>query len=273
MHQKTAKFDFSEFHLLLEEKEKCVKSPREGKQPGYMPPNEKTGEPAFLREETHPDWVQSIHMGYEIIHGDSHNATLPTSLGDCSNTSEAEKLESEEESLEYNLQKAKGKIEASARTWSHYKHHHTIKNLIGISPQGVIMFISNAYGGRASDKFIVENSDFLNNLNRGDLIIADRGFTIDDSVNIYCAEVRYPSFLSQRKQLSAVDTETTRKLASVRIHVERVIGLLKRKYRILSEEFPIHAIKKGDENYALIDKIVIVCSVFINLCPGILPLD
>lgn len=45
-------------------------------------------------------------------------------------------------------------LETASRTWSNYKHHHTIKFLIGISPQGVIMFISNAYGGRASDKFL-----------------------------------------------------------------------------------------------------------------------
>lgn len=164
-------------------------------------------------------------------------------------------------------------LESSARTWSHYKHHHTMKFLIGISPQGLIMFISNAYGGRASDKFIAENSSLLDNLLPGDLVLADRGFSIDDSVKIYCAEVKYPSFLKGKKQLDAVDIETTRKLASVRIHVERVIGLLRRKYKILHGTFPMTTLKKIDSQLAFIDKIVVVCSALLNLCPGIVPIE
>ena len=36
---------------------------------------------------------------------------------------------------------------ARAMTWSNYKHHNTVKFLIGITPQGVISFISKAWGG------------------------------------------------------------------------------------------------------------------------------
>ena len=39
-----------------------------------------------------------------------------------------------------------------AQVWSDYKHHSTVKFLIGIAPQGVIYFASKAYGGRISDK-------------------------------------------------------------------------------------------------------------------------
>lgn len=76
---------------------------------------------------------------------------------------------------------------ASCKTWSNYKHHHTIKYLIGITPQGSICFISEAYGERTSDKFIVEDSGFLNNLQPGDVVVADRGLN------------RRPSFISLRK--------------------------------------------------------------------------
>ncbi|XP_062571986.1 uncharacterized protein LOC134233943 [Saccostrea cucullata] len=47
-------------------------------------------------------------------------------------------------------------LEARAQTWSSYKHHNTVKFLIGISPQGVISFISKGYGGRSYDKHIIE---------------------------------------------------------------------------------------------------------------------
>jgi len=37
---------------------------------------------------------------------------------------------------------------ARSCTWSNYKHHNTVKFLIGITPQGVVSFISDAWGGR-----------------------------------------------------------------------------------------------------------------------------
>ena len=49
------------------------------------------------------------------------------------------------------------------------QQHNTIKVLIAITPQGTISFISQAWGGRASDKFITEHSGFLDVLSPGDL--------------------------------------------------------------------------------------------------------
>ncbi len=37
---------------------------------------------------------------------------------------------------------------ARAPTFSSYKHHNTVKNLIGLTPQGTISFVSEAWGGR-----------------------------------------------------------------------------------------------------------------------------
>jgi hypothetical protein len=47
-------------------------------------------------------------------------------------------------------------LRSRGETYSNYKCHNTVKYLVGISPHGQIMFISKAFGGRASDKFIVE---------------------------------------------------------------------------------------------------------------------
>jgi len=53
---------------------------------------------------------------------------------------------------------------ARAQVWSNYKHHSTVKFLIGITPQGTISYISDCVGGRMSDKEIVEQSSLLQHL-------------------------------------------------------------------------------------------------------------
>ena len=54
-----------------------------------------------------------------------------------------------------------------------------MKLLIGVTPQGVI---SKSLGGRVSDVYLRENCGLLDNLLSGDLILADGGFTIQESV-------------------------------------------------------------------------------------------
>ena len=56
---------------------------------------------------------------------------------------------------------------ARGQVWSNYKHHSTLKFMIGITPQGTISYVSSCVGGRMSDKEIVENSSLLNYLLRG----------------------------------------------------------------------------------------------------------
>ncbi|XP_013406439.1 uncharacterized protein LOC106170924 [Lingula anatina] len=125
-------------------------------------------------------------------------------------------------------------LKARNETWSSYKHNNTAKYLIGITPQGVICFISDGHGGRASDKIITETCGLLNKLLPGDVILADRGFDIQDSVGSMCARLYIPAFTRGKSQLGALDVEQTRRIANSRIHVERVIGVVRQKYSILS---------------------------------------
>lgn len=58
----------------------------------------------------------------------------------------------------------------------------------------------------------------------GDLVLADRGFTITDAVGLHCSKLVIPAFTKGKQQLSAhEDEKKTRNLANVRIHIERVI--------------------------------------------------
>ena len=88
------------------------------------------------------------------------------------------------------------------QTWSNYKQHNTVKFLIGIVPQGVVSFISKGMGGRVSDVHLTENCGLLHHLLPGDLVLADRGFTIQESVSMYCTEVKIPPFTHGKKQRS-----------------------------------------------------------------------
>ena len=63
---------------------------------------------------------------------------------------------------------------AQAQTFSSYKHHNTTKVLISITPQGTISFVSNAWGGRTSDKFLTENCGILDKLVPYDMVMEDR---------------------------------------------------------------------------------------------------
>lgn len=161
----------------------------------------------------------------------------------------------------------------AARCWSTYKHHQTVKFLIGITPQGTISYISEAWGGRTSDKFLTENCGFLNLLLPGDIILADRGFLIEDSVKTLGAELKIPAFTRGKSQLHPVDLENTRSIATVRIHVERVIGLLKKRFKIFQETIPVSILSKSSGSLSALDKIVVICSAFLNLSNSQIPLS
>ena len=162
-------------------------------------------------------------------------------------------------------------LTARVQTWSNYKKHNTVKYLIGITPQGSIAFISKGWGGRVSDVYLTEHSHLLQNLLSGDVVLADRGFTIQENVGMYCAEVKIPPFTRGKKQLSKLQIDTTRTLSHLRIHVERVIGMVWQKFTILQSTLPIAMIMcNRDEGISSIDKIITICCALCNHCESLI---
>ena len=122
------------------------------------------------------------------------------------------------------------------------------------------------------------NCGILNKLLPGGLVLADRGFTIVESVIFQQAQLAIFSFTMGKDQFDPVNVEKTRRIANVCIHVERVIGLLRRKYLILSGIRPIDFLISNpngsqEEATPMIDRIINVSAALVNLCPSIVPLD
>ena len=164
---------------------------------------------------------------------------------------------------------------AKSCTWSQYKDYNTAKYLISITPQGIISYISNGWGGRVSDKYIVENSGYLQHLLPGDVVLADRGFDVADSLALHGATLDIPAFTRGRDQLSPEEVEATRKLAHVRIHVERIIGAVRQRFQILSATgvLPKELAAKTHNGTIVLDSVVCVCCALNNVCEGIVPFN
>ena len=74
---------------------------------------------------------------------------------------------------------------------------------------------------RLQEGKIFEESGILKHINPYDIILADRGFTVQDLLNPLQAKLMIPAFLKGRKNLSAAEELSTRKIAKARIHIER----------------------------------------------------
>jgi len=76
-------------------------------------------------------------------------------------------------------------------------------------------------GWKASDRHIVSNSLFLSHVEQYDLYMADRGFNITDELLMKRAQIVIPPGARGKEQMSGKDVQKTKKIANLRIHVER----------------------------------------------------
>ncbi|XP_055999076.1 uncharacterized protein LOC125681637 [Ostrea edulis] len=122
--------------------------------------------------------------------------------------------------------------------YSSYKNNPTLKCLVGVAPTGAVTFLSDVYEGSISDKEITVKSGLADLLNPGDLVIADRGFLIRDILNPRKVDLNIPPFLSGRDRLTPQEEILTKRIARVRIHVERAIERMK-KFKIIGTTIPL----------------------------------
>ena len=144
-------------------------------------------------------------------------------------------------------------------TFSTYKNHNTYKGIIGISPSGAVTFVSKLFPGSTSDKELTQQSGLLNLLQPGDSIIADRGFDIMEDLAPIGVRLNIPPFLCGMSQLDSKELTETRRIASLRIHVERCMEQLK-NYHIFDGVMPLSLMD-------ITDQIFFVCAVLTKFHP------
>ena len=130
---------------------------------------------------------------------------------------------------------------------------------MSITPTGSISYVSKAFGGRTSDKVITQHSGYLDKLEHGDQVLADRGFLIAEELANRNATLITSAFTKGKSQLSAKEVETTQKIAHVRIHVKRAIERLK-IFNILCTNMSMYMVPHADS-------FVTNCSAICNLQP------
>ena len=90
-------------------------------------------------------------------------------------------------------------------------------------------------------------------------VIADRGFDIEDDLVLLGVHLNIPPFLRGKPQLSQEELISTRRIASLRIHVERAMVRIK-NFHIFDRSIPTPLTD-------ITDRIFFVCCVLSNFQP------
>ncbi|KAK3922778.1 LOW QUALITY PROTEIN: 3-oxoacyl-[acyl-carrier-protein] synthase 3 protein 2 [Frankliniella fusca] len=149
-------------------------------------------------------------------------------------------------------------------TCSNYKGRQTAKFDVGVAPSGLVTHISQAYGGRASDKLIVNDSGILDKLIYNDAVMTDKGFKIEQECLLRNLILHRPPFVYQKKQMMRAEALKCAEIARARVHVERVIQRL-RDFQFLCDPIPWEFLPFLD--------ILIIAAAMENLGPPVLNVD
>lgn len=146
-------------------------------------------------------------------------------------------------------------------TYSQYNSSNTFKLLISMSPILHFNFVSKLYSGSISDKEIVNVSGFLDKLQPGDAVMADKGFNIQDYLALHESVLIAPPIMRQNN-VSARASTATRRVATARVHIERMIRHLK-LFNFLRGVIPLTC-------KPYLSAVVTVCAILVNLQPSII---
>ncbi|GLV46246.1 hypothetical protein CBL_12323 [Carabus blaptoides fortunei] len=203
--------------------------------------------PADLLDVHNPDWVPCQNLGYEV------GINLKKKASQDRHSRFTKRLKLDEGLSDIAQVDDQQMIEDSTEVCDSASESGTsVQTDLCITPQRTVSYISDAWGGRTSDKFITENSGFLEKILPNDIVMADRGFLINDSVSRLGGKLIIPAFTKGKNQLEAMDLENSRNIAHGPI--------------------PMSMVSKIENDNSVLDKIIVVRWAFTNLCPSIIPM-
>ncbi|KAK6184406.1 hypothetical protein SNE40_006886 [Patella caerulea] len=138
-------------------------------------------------------------------------------------------------------------LQKHSESYSSYKSHTTLNGLLGVDPNGGIMFVSQLFEGSISDKQIVSRLGFLEVLKqkllvgeilKGDGIVPDKGFEIGKELGNLGLQLNIQPFLKNKVGFNEYDVIKAQTIARHRINVERAICKI-RRFRIFNSIIPI----------------------------------
>lgn len=181
-------------------------------------------------------WIDYLYVQLEFLvkwpSRENIDATMPFSFKekypDCRVVIDCTEIQTETPSS----------LQLRSLLYSDYKSHMTYKSLVGISPAGVVTFVSDLYAGSISDKQITKLSGLVDQCEVGDSIMADKGFVISDLTTPKGVKLTIPPFKKKDRQFSKREVRETKNIANLRIHVERQMERIK-NFRILQGVMPI----------------------------------
>lgn len=148
-------------------------------------------------------------------------------------------------------------------TYSQYNSSNTFKfNTYFNVSNFAFNFVSKLYSGSISDKEIVNVSGFLDKLQPGDAVMADKGFNIQDLYLALHESVLIAPPIMRQNNVSARASTATRRVATARVHIERMIRHLK-LFNFLQGVIPLTC-------KPYLSAVVTVCAILVNLQPSII---
>ena len=141
-------------------------------------------------------------------------------------------------------------VDAQYQTYSTYKSNNTLKKLIVCTKSGSISFMSTAYGGSCTDRYITEDTQIARKFTPGMMVLFDKGFNVQDLFLPYHVKCVIPPFVRMKRQFTRSEVYHGKRISKARIHIERVIGRLK-EFRILDNTLPITLIDLCDHIWTI----------------------
>ena len=112
-----------------------------------------------------------------------------------------------------------------------------MKCLIAVHPNGAACFISDLFERSISVVDIFDQCGILQQVNPGDALLVDKGFTIQHLLLTKQTPIFIPPFLPKRDASTKEEVMLTKQIVKARIHVERFCF---KKIRILECVIPLN---------------------------------